>query len=53
MARGSRPETGPEGAAEPSGQDAAGDWALTVSDRAAIDVGSLDDWTLHAIGVPN
>ncbi len=38
---------------ELTGQDAAGNWVLTVADQASIDVGSLDAWTLHAIGVPN
>jgi serine protease len=35
-----------------TGQQAAGDWTLAVQDVAAIDVGTLDDWTLHVIGVP-
>jgi serine protease len=35
-----------------AGQQAAGDWVLAVQDLAGIDIGSLDDWTLHVIGVP-
>ncbi len=35
-----------------TGQQAAGAWTLAVQDVAAIDVGTLDDWTLHVIGVP-
>jgi serine protease len=36
-----------------AGQDATGNWVLHVSDQAAIDIGTLDSWTLHVIGVPN
>ncbi len=35
-----------------TGQQAAGAWTLAIQDVAAIDVGTLDDWTLHVIGVP-
>jgi serine protease len=35
-----------------TGQQAAGDWTLAVTDLAAIDIGTLDDWTLHVVGVP-
>jgi subtilisin-like proprotein convertase family protein len=35
-----------------TGQQAAGDWVLAVIDLAAIDIGTLDDWTLHVVGVP-
>jgi serine protease len=35
-----------------TGEQAAGDWTLAVTDLAAIDVGTLDDWTLHIVGVP-
>ncbi|HTE54307.1 MAG TPA: S8 family serine peptidase [Kofleriaceae bacterium] len=34
------------------GQDAAGSWVMNVSDNAGIDIGTLDNWTLHVIGVP-
>jgi subtilisin-like proprotein convertase family protein len=34
------------------GEDAAGDWTLAVQDLAGIDVGTLDSWTLHIVGVP-
>ena len=34
------------------GQAAQGDWTLHVADLAGIDVGTLDSWVLHIIGVP-
>ena len=37
-----------------SGEDAGGDWSLTVSDNAEDDTGTLDSWTLiFTIGVAN
>ncbi len=34
------------------GLRSAGAWQLKVSDRAGIDVGTLDSWTLSALGAP-
>jgi serine protease len=39
--------------AEFVGQQAAGAWVLHVDDNAGLDVGTLNNWTLHAIGVPS
>jgi serine protease len=36
-----------------AGLRTAGNWQLKVSDRAAIDVGTIDTWTLHAVGAPD
>ncbi len=33
-------------------QQAAGTWTLHVDDNAGLDVGTLNSWTLHVIGVP-
>ncbi|MEZ4359016.1 MAG: S8 family serine peptidase [Kofleriaceae bacterium] len=38
--------------AEFVGEEAAGAWVLHVDDNAGLDVGTLDSWILHAIGVP-
>ena len=35
------------------GGSAAGAWQLVVSDNAGIDVGTLDDWSLHVTGAPS
>jgi serine protease len=35
-----------------NGQNAAGTWTLSASDRASIDVGTLDSWSLSIIGLP-
>jgi subtilisin-like proprotein convertase family protein/subtilisin family serine protease len=35
-----------------NGQNAAGTWTLSVSDRASIDVGTLDSWSLSITGAP-
>jgi subtilisin-like proprotein convertase family protein/subtilisin family serine protease len=35
-----------------NGQDAAGVWVLSVSDRAGGNVGALDSWSLSITGVP-
>ncbi|MEJ7599196.1 MAG: S8 family serine peptidase [Kofleriaceae bacterium] len=34
------------------GESAQGDWTLNVADLAGVDVGTLDSWVLHIIGVP-
>jgi subtilisin-like proprotein convertase family protein/subtilisin family serine protease len=35
-----------------TGQGAQGPWTLHIQDDAAVDVGTLDSWTLHIVGVP-
>jgi serine protease len=35
-----------------SGEEAAGDWTLTIEDLAGADIGTLNDWTLRIVGVP-
>jgi subtilisin family serine protease/subtilisin-like proprotein convertase family protein len=35
------------------GGSAAGAWQLLVSDNAGIDLGTLDDWSLHVTGAPS
>jgi subtilisin-like proprotein convertase family protein len=35
-----------------NGQNAAGTWTLSVSDRASIDVGTLNSWSLSITGAP-
>jgi subtilisin family serine protease/subtilisin-like proprotein convertase family protein len=35
-----------------SGEDAVGDWTLTVADLAGADIGTLNSWTLRIVGVP-
>ncbi len=34
-------------------EQAAGAWTLRVNDNAGLDLGTLNSWTLHAIGVPS
>ena len=35
-----------------NGQDAGGDWTLTVTDDKNRQVGTLDSWSLHFTGIP-